>query len=68
MLDFESLDVLGIEDNPFVIVGMPMLGDRAMVLDFQNDRAYFSPSMQEELDQEKANAQPALKDNNPDRP
>jgi len=68
VLDFESLDVLGIEDNPFVIVGMPMLGDRAMVLDFQNDRAYFSPSMQEELDQEKANAQPALKDNNPDRP
>jgi hypothetical protein len=59
VLDFESLDVLGIEDRPFVIVGMNMLGQGPMILDFQNDRAYFAPSPQEKLDQELEAAQPA---------
>lgn len=45
--DFENLNVLGIDGNPFVIAGMPMLSTRPMVLDFENDRAYFAPAQDE---------------------
>lgn len=43
VLDFESLDVLGIDGRPFVIVGMPMLGETPLLIDFQSDRLYFAP-------------------------
>ena len=43
VLDFESLNVLGIDGKPFVIAGMPMFADVPMLIDFQNDQAYFGP-------------------------
>lgn len=43
VLDFESLNVLGIDGKPFVIAGMPMFSEAAVLIDFENDRMYFKP-------------------------
>ncbi len=43
VLDFESLDVLGIDGKPFVIAGIPLLKEVAVLIDFENDRLYFAP-------------------------
>lgn len=43
VLNFESLDVLGIDGKPFVIAGMPMIDETGVLIDFENDRLYFAP-------------------------
>jgi len=43
VLNFESLDVLGIDGKPFVIAGMPMIDETGVLVDFENDRLYFAP-------------------------
>jgi len=43
VLDFKSLDVLGIDGKPFVIAGIPMMKEVAVLIDFENDRLYFAP-------------------------
>jgi len=47
VLDFESLDVLGIDGKPFVIAGMPMFSEGAVLMDFENDKLYFEPANNE---------------------
>ncbi len=44
VLDFESLNVLGIDGKPFVIAGIPMFGQEAVLIDFESDRLYFAPN------------------------
>ena len=44
VLDFESLDVLGIEDNPFIIIGADALKNERYVLDFERDKLTFAPT------------------------
>jgi len=43
VLDFESLNVLGIDGKPFVIAGIPLFSEAAVLLDFENDKLYFAP-------------------------
>lgn len=47
VLDFESLNVLGIDGKPFVIAGMPMFGAVPIIVDFENDKMYFAPDKNE---------------------
>lgn len=43
VLDFESLNVLGIDGKPFVIAGIPLFSEAAVLMDFENDKLYFAP-------------------------
>ena len=50
VLDFESLDVLGIDGKPFVIAGIPMFSEEAVLIDFESDRLYFAPNNRRPVD------------------
>ena len=41
--DFESLDVLGANTEPFLVVGMNLLGDRDIYIDFANKELRIKP-------------------------
>lgn len=43
IMDFESLDILGAEDEPFIIVGMNLLAEETFVLDFENNILAIKP-------------------------
>jgi len=43
IIDFESLDILGIEEEPFIIAGMNLLRDQAIFIDFENDFIAMKP-------------------------
>lgn len=47
VLDFESLNVLGIEDNPFIIIGADALKNERYILDFERDKLIFAPTDEE---------------------
>lgn len=47
ILDFESLDVLGIEDNPFIILGSQALMTERYIIDFNRDELVFAPTNEE---------------------
>lgn len=42
VLDFKSLDVLGIGGKPFVIAGIQMYSEDSVLIDFESDRLYFA--------------------------
>ena len=43
IMDFKSLDILGAEDDPFIIVGMNLLAEETVVLDFENNIMAIKP-------------------------
>lgn len=49
VLDFETLNVLGIEGRPFAILGADALKDERYILNFQNDTMVFEPRDDESM-------------------
>jgi len=43
IMDFESLDILGIEEEPFIIVGMNLLRDQTIFIDFEKNFIALKP-------------------------
>lgn len=56
VLDFNSLDILGIGGKPFVIIGASSLQGESYILDFQANRMAFAPNGEKEIFQNRGAA------------